>query len=118
AGWRPGGEEGRGAGAVGEGEGGPGPRHAVALDPHRTPHHFAEALADRQAETCAAILACGGAIHLAEGLEEVGYPLRRDADARVANGEVELVGPSRWRAGSDGGAGARGGANDVLRMDG
>ena len=66
-------------------------RPCLALDPHRPAHHLAQALADREAQTGATIAAGRRGVHLAEGLEEPVDSLLRDADARVPDGEVQLV---------------------------
>src|SRR5215213_11195864 len=60
-----------------------------ALDPDLPPHQLDEALADRQAESRAAVAPGRRGIDLAEGPEEAVPPVSRDADPGVANGEME-----------------------------
>ena len=60
------------------------------LSPQVAAHHARQAFADCQPEAGAAILARGGRICLAEGLEQATHPIGRDADAGIADGEVQL----------------------------
>jgi hypothetical protein len=55
-------------------------------------HEFGEAVGDGEAETGAAEAARGSGIDLGEGPEEAVHPVGRDADAGVADAEVELEG--------------------------
>ena len=68
----------------------PSPAHA--LHPHRAAHQLGQALADREAEAGAAVLARGRRVELAELLEQAVGAIGRDADAGVADGDVQLVG--------------------------
>jgi hypothetical protein len=45
---------------------------------------------DRQAEPQATVLACEARVALAEPVEHVGQELRRNPDAGVAHGELDL----------------------------
>ena len=60
-----------------------------ALDAHVATHESAEALADREAEAGAAVFAGGGGVDLREGFEEAVEAVGGDADAGVADGELE-----------------------------
>jgi hypothetical protein len=51
----------------------------VAFGGHGSVHGFGESLADHQAETGAAVTACAGLVHLAEGLEKAVNLVRRNA---------------------------------------
>ena len=62
----------------------------VALGPHRAAHQLGEALADREAQPGAAVLARGRRIGLAERLEQPADGLGGQADAGVAHREREL----------------------------
>ena len=70
-------------------------RHGRRFDPHRAPHHLGQPPADGQAQAGAAVLACGGGIHLAEGLEQAADAVCRDADAGVADRKVDRDGRRR-----------------------
>ena len=63
----------------------------LALRPHRSVHQLDDALGDREAEPGAAVAARGRRVDLAERLEQPVHPILRDADAGVADGEVEAV---------------------------
>lgn len=62
-----------------------------AFDGNLAAHQVEETLGDGQAQAGAAIAAGGGAISLAEGIEDVLLLLGRDADAFVADAEFEVV---------------------------
>src|SRR5581483_12526609 len=80
------------------------PGAGSALDPERPAHERDEALRDREPEAGPSVPARRRRVDLAEGLEELGDALGRDADPGVAYGEVELVLAGRDRAGRDGDA--------------
>ena len=63
-----------------------------ALDPHGAAHQLGEAFADGEAQARAAVLAGGRGVELAELLEQLVGTIGRDADASVANREMDLVG--------------------------
>ena len=63
--------------------------HAGALGPHAAAHELRQAFADSQPQAGAAILAGGGGVHLAEGLEQPVHPVGRNAHASVSDGEME-----------------------------
>ena len=64
---------------------------AGAFCPHIAAHHLAQAAADDQTQAGAAKAAGRGSVHLAESLEEAVHALGRDADAGIADGEVDGV---------------------------
>ena len=63
-----------------------------AFDPHFAAHQFDQPLADGEAEAGAAVMARGRSIGLAEGFEQARQPVDGNADAGVANGEMQLPG--------------------------
>ena len=68
----------------------------LALQPDLPAHHLDQPGRDRQAQPRAAVLAGGRSVRLGEGLEELLLLVGGDADARVADGEVQadlLLGP-------------------------
>ena len=65
------------------------PSPGLALDPDAAAHHTGQPRGDRQAQPRAAEPARHGAIGLGEGLEDGRLLFRRDADAGVADGEVQ-----------------------------
>ena len=76
------------------------PRAELALDPDAAAHQLDERRRDRQAQAGAAEPARRRAVGLAEGLEDRGVLVRRDADAGVADREVQHRSPSSVRASS------------------
>ena len=71
----------------------PDPHLARDADPPA--HQLGQPLADRQTQTGAAVAARGRGVDLAERLEQAVEPVRRDADAGVADREGQLVKGSR-----------------------
>ena len=65
-------------------------RDAGALRRQRAVHQLGEAAADREPEARAAVPARDRGVHLAERLEEPAHPLRRNADAGVADVDRDL----------------------------
>ena len=63
----------------------------LARDPDPAAHQLGQALADRQPQAGAAVAARGRGVDLAERLEQPVQPVRRDADAGVADREGQLV---------------------------
>src|SRR5262245_18537667 len=63
---------------------------SVAVNLDRPDMHFDELLGDRQTETEPAVLACDARITLAETLEHIWKKFRRDADAGVADDQLEV----------------------------
>ena len=61
----------------------------LALHPDRTAHQLGQAAHDRQAQAGAAVLAGHRTVGLAEGLEQMGQPVGRNADARVRDRELQ-----------------------------
>ena len=59
------------------------------LDPDASAHERDEALANGEAQTCAAVFAGGGGIDLGESEEEPVNAICRDADAGIADGDME-----------------------------
>ena len=59
------------------------------LNPDPTAHEGHQALADRQSEAGAAVLAGGGGIHLAERLKQPVHTVGRNPDSRIANGHTQ-----------------------------
>ena len=62
-----------------------------ALGPHGAAEHLGEALADREAEAGAAVLAGGRVVDLAKRLEQAVHAVGADADAGVGDRELQLV---------------------------
>ena len=65
----------------------------LAVHPDCTPHQRGQLLAHCQAQPGAAVASCGGAVGLAEWLEQARLRLRLDADARVTDDESQDTGP-------------------------
>src|SRR5581483_3833324 len=63
----------------------------LAVDPDAAAHHFAQALADREPQAGAAVVARRARVDLAEALEQLRDLVGRNADAGVAHGEMEFV---------------------------
>ena len=86
-------------------------RHAAALDGDGAPLQLGQALADRKSEACPAEPSRDRGVRLAERLEQPVDAVRRDADARVADRDVDFPVPLRIRTGdrhrSDGTPGDR-----------
>ncbi len=70
------------------------PAH-FTFHPHLTAHYLAEPLADDQAQAGAAIFSRRRGIHLAKSLEKPVHTFGGNADAGVANGEVQGLGSIR-----------------------
>ncbi len=68
---------------------------AVAFRPHASAHQFGEALADREPQPGAAVLARRRRIGLRERLEQPAHAFGRQPDAGVAHGERQLGLPVR-----------------------
>src|SRR5690606_5339227 len=79
-----------------DGEGGAAP--GLALDPDLAAHELAEVTGDRQTETGAAEAAVDVLVGLAEGAEDGGELVPRDADAGVVDDEFE---PAHTGGGED-----------------
>ena len=71
----------------------------LALDRDRAAHQLHEALRDGEAEAGAAEAARRRGVDLAERREEHVHPVGRDPDARVADGELDLVRAAAGRRG-------------------
>src|ERR1035437_6527305 len=71
-----------------------------ALHPDSAAHHLHQAFRNRKSQASAPKPARGGAVGLREGLEDALLLLRRDADARVLNHEMQHN--PIWRAGLQG----------------
>ena len=65
------------------------PLARFALDPDPASHQFGQALADDESQTGAAILARGRTVHLSEGAKQKLLFVSRDADAGVADREMD-----------------------------
>src|SRR5258708_32878818 len=74
----------------------------LALDPDSSAHEAHECGRDGQAEAGAAEPARGRSIGLAEGLEDGGVLLRRDADPRVGDADMQPGAPLCARVFTDG----------------
>ena len=72
-------------------------RHAAALDGDRAPLQLGQALADRESEARPAEPSRDRGVRLAERLEQPVDAVRRDADARVADRDVDFPAPLSGR---------------------
>ena len=72
---------------------------SLALRPHMPAHELAQALADREAQARAAVLARRGRVRLRERLEQPAHRIVRQADPGVADGEgqLDLIVGARFR---------------------